>query len=80
MDLRRKAERAYCSALLVSEEHGDAMMGSRNNSNDGSYEVFTRRLRRKVGSYRPGVVKYVKRMFWKRERKAAQRVIRTGDD
>lgn len=52
------------------------MMGSRNNTHDGAYEVFTRRWRRKVGSYRPGVVKYVKRLFWKRERKVAQRYIR----
>lgn len=52
------------------------MMGSRNNTHDGAYEVFTRRWRRKVGSCRPGVVKYVKRLFWKRERKVAQRYIR----
>jgi hypothetical protein len=56
------------------------MMGSRNNTHDGSYEVFTRRWRRKAGSYRPGVVKYVKRLFWKRERKAAQRYIRSSDE
>ncbi len=52
------------------------MMGSRNNTHDGAYEVFTRPWRRKVGSFRPGVVKYVKRLFWKRERKAARRQIR----
>jgi len=57
------------------------MMGSRNNTNDGAYEVFTRRFRRKAGSYRPGVVRFVKRLFWKRERKAAQRYIRSaGED
>lgn len=56
------------------------MMGSRNNTSDGSYEVFARRWRRKAGSYRPGVVRFVKRMFWKRERKAAQRSIRASED
>jgi hypothetical protein len=56
------------------------MMGSRNNTSDGSYEVFGRRWRRKAGSYRPGVVRFVKRMFWKRERKAAQRSMRASED
>jgi hypothetical protein len=52
------------------------MMGSRNNAHDGAYGVFARRWRKKAGSYRPGVVRFVKRLFWKRERKAAQRQMR----
>ncbi len=55
------------------------MMGSRNNTNDGAYGVFSRRFRRRT-SYRPGVVKFVKRLFWKRERKAAQRHIRSANE
>jgi hypothetical protein len=54
------------------------MMGSRNNTNDGSYGVFSRRGRRKA--FRPGVVKFVKRLFWKRERKNAHRNIRAAAD
>ena len=56
------------------------MMGSRNNASDGSYGVFSRRSRRKTGGFRPGVVKFVKRLFWKRERKAAYRSIRAAAD
>ena len=66
--------------LCLFQQHGDAMMGSRNNSNDGSYGVFSRRWPRKATGLRPGIVKSVKRLFWKRERKAAQRQIRAGDD
>lgn len=55
------------------------MMGSRHNANDGAYGVFSRRFRRK-SSYRPGVVKFVKRLFWKRERKAAQRNMRVANE
>jgi hypothetical protein len=54
------------------------MMGSRTNSHDGAYEVFTRRWGKKSSSYRPGVVKFVKRLFWKRERKAAQRQMKVA--
>jgi hypothetical protein len=53
------------------------MMGSRGYLSAAEWDAFSRRARRIV-PFRPGEIRYLKRKFWKRQRKEAKATATDG--
>lgn len=56
------------------------MMGSRGWKGGLECDAFSRKWKRAIGGHGPGVVKFAKRKFWKRQRRKARREIRSNPD